>query len=87
MFERLVLAGGTDDELLAWVLAHGRPNTQDQIDQWSCLLLAAKPKDEETQRRYEGRLQDIAMKRGLPVSALPPITTWADMIDLDEGRM
>lgn len=86
-FEQQVLAGGTDEELLAWVLAHGRPNTPDRIEQWSRLLLTSKPKDEEAKRRYQGRLQDIADKRGVPVSALPPITTWADAIDLDEERM
>jgi len=86
-FEQRVVAGGTDDELLAWVQAHGLPNTPDQIDQWSRLLLASKPKDEETKRRYQGRLQDIAAKRGVPVSALPPMTTWAEVIDLDEERM
>lgn len=86
-FEQRVLAGGTDDEMLAWVLAHGLPNTPDRIEQWSRLLLASKPKDEEAKRRYQGRLQEIAAKRGVPVSALPPITTWADAIELDEGRM
>jgi len=86
-FEQRVLAGGTDEELLAWVQAKGLPNTPDRIEQWSRLLLASKPKDEEAKRRYQGRLQDIADKRGVPVSALPPITTWADAIDLDEERM
>lgn len=86
-FEQRVLAGGADEELLAWVQAHGLPNTPDRIEQWSRLLLASKPKDEEAKRRYQGRLQDIADKQGVPVSALPPITTWADAIDLDEERM
>ena len=86
-FEQRVLAGGTDEELLAWVQSNGRPSTPDQIEQWSRLLLASKPKDEEAKRRYQARLQDIADKRGVPVSALSPITTWADAIDLDEGRM
>lgn len=86
-FEQRVLVGGTDEELLAWVQSNGRLNTTEQIEQWSRLLLASKPKDEEAKRRYQARLQDIADKRGVPVSALSPITTWADAIDLDEGRM
>jgi len=86
-FEQRVLAGGTDDELLAWVQTHGLPNTPDRIEQWSRLLLASKPKDEEAKQRYQGRLQDIAMKRGVSVSALPSATTWVDAIELDEGRM
>ena len=86
-FEQRVLAGGTDDELLAWVQAHGLPNTPDRIEQWSRLLLASKPKDEEAKRRYQERLQGIAATRGVSVSELPPISTWVDVIDLDEGRM
>ena len=31
--------------------------------------------------------QDIATKRGVPLASLPPVTTWADVIELDEGRM
>ena len=86
-FEQRVLAGGTDDDLLAWVQSNGRPSTPGQIEQWSRLLLAAKPKDEEASKRYQSRLQDIASKRRVPVSALTPVTTWADAIDLDEERM
>ena len=86
-FEQRVLAGGTDDELLAWVQSNGRPSTPDRIEQWSRLLLASKPKDEEAKQRYQARLQDIAETRGVPVSALPPVTTWVDAIELDEGRM
>ncbi|MDH5666574.1 MAG: DUF5069 domain-containing protein [Nitrospira sp.] len=86
-FEQRVLAGGTDDDLLAWVQSNGRPSTPDRVEQWSRLLLAAKPKDEEANKRYQSRLQDIASKRCVPMSALPAVTTWADAIDLDEERM
>ncbi|MDH5639700.1 MAG: DUF5069 domain-containing protein [Nitrospira sp.] len=86
-FEQRVLAGGTDDELLAWVQAHGLPTTPDRIEQWSRLLLASKPKDDEAKRRYQERLEGIAATRGVSVNELPPISTWADAIELDEGRM
>lgn len=86
-FEQRVLAGGTDEELLAWVAAHGRPVTPDEIAQWSKNILASGPKDEAARQRFQGRLQDIAKKRGVPVGSLPPVSTWADVIELDEERM
>ena len=86
-FEQRVLAGGTDQELLAWVVAHGKPLSHDEIARWSQGLLSSGPKDDAARQRFEGRLQDIAMKRGVPVASLPPVSTWADVIELDERCM
>jgi hypothetical protein len=87
VFERLVLAGGTDEELLAWVKANGKPVTEAEIRLFSRNLLKAEPKDDDARRRFLGRLEEVATKRGVPVASLPPVTTWADVIELDEGRM
>ncbi len=86
-FEQRVLTGGTDEELLAWVKAHGRKVSNDEIIQWSKNLLASGPKDEAARQRFQGRLEEIATKRSVPVSSLPPVSTWADVIELDEGRL
>jgi hypothetical protein len=86
-FEQLVLAGGADEELLAWVKVNGKPLTDAEIRLFSQNLLKAEPKDDETRRRFQCRLQDIAAKRGVPVSSLPPVVTWADVIELDEERL
>jgi hypothetical protein len=86
-FERRVLAGGTDEELLAWVMAHGKSRTPEEIAQWNHILLSSRPKDDAARQRFQGRLQDIATKRGVAVSSLPSVSTWADVIELDEGRM
>jgi hypothetical protein len=86
-FEQRVLAGGTDQELLAWVHAHGRQLSEQETRQWSQDLLARSPNDDAARQRFQGRLQEIASKRGVPVSSLPPVSTWADVIELDEGRM
>lgn len=86
-FEQRVLAGGTDEELLAWVKADGRKPSDEEIAQWSQGLLASGPKDEAARQRFQGRLEEIATKRSVPVSSLPPVSTWADVIELDEGRM
>ena len=86
-FEQLVLAGGTDEELLAWVRARGRQLSEQETTQWSQGLLARSPNDDAARQRFQGRLQEIATKRGVPVASLPPVATWADVIELDEGRM
>ncbi len=86
-FEQQVLAGGSDERLLGWVKANGRKLSEQEIAQWSQGLLTGGPKDDAARQRFEGRIQAIATKRGVPVAALPPVTTWADVIEIDEGRM
>lgn len=86
-FEQRVLAGGTDEELLAWVKANRRNPSVQEIAQWSQGILTSGPKDDAARQRFQGRLQDIATKRGVPVAALPPVSTWADVIEIDEGRL
>jgi len=86
-FEQRVMAGGTDEEFLAWVQANGKPVTDAEIRLFSRNLLKAGPKDEDTHLRFQGRLQEIAAKRGVPVTALSPVSTWADVIELDEERL
>ncbi len=86
-FEQRVLAGGTDEELLAWVKANGRKPSDEEIVEWSQNLLASGPKDETARQRFQGRLEEVATKRGVPVNSLPPVTTWVDVIELDEDRM
>ena len=86
-FEQRVLAGGTDEELLAWVKANGRNMSSNEIAQWSKNLLASGPNDEAARRRFQGRLEEVATKCGVPANSLPRVNTWADVIELDEGRL
>ena len=86
-FEQLVLAGGTDEELLAWVRGNSRKPSEEEISQWSQGLLSSGPKDDAARQRFQGRLQEVATKRGVAVGSLPPVSTWADVIELDEGRL
>ena len=86
-FEARVLAGGSDEELLAWINAQGETRTADEITQWNHILLSSRPKDDAARQRFQGRLEDIAAKRRVPVSALPSVSTWADVIELDEHRL
>lgn len=85
--EKRVLDGGRDEDVLAWVRAQGRPLTEAEIRQWSLGLLRAAPKDDATRQRFQARLKEVAAKRGLAVEALPAVTTWVEMIELDEGRL
>lgn len=87
VFEQRALAGGTDEELLAWVKTNGRQVSDEEIVQWSQNLLASGPKDDDARQRFQGRLEEVATKRGVPVISLPPVSTWADVIELDEGRL
>ncbi len=86
-FEQLVLAAESDEKLVAWVKANGFKRSDEEIAQWSQGLLTGGPKDEAAKQRFEGRIQAIATKRGVPVSTLPSATTWVDVIEIDEGRM
>jgi hypothetical protein len=86
-FEARVLAGGSDQELLAWIHAQGEVPTSEEISQWNRLLLSSGPKDDAARQRFHGRLHDIAAKRGVSVSSLPSVTTWAEVIELDEERL
>lgn len=86
-FEQRVLAGGTDDVVLTWVRGNGRELSEQEVTQWSKGLLAAGPKDEATRQRFHERLEEIATKRRVSISSLPSVTTWADVIELDEGRL
>jgi len=49
--------------------------------------LSSHPKDDAARQRFQGRLHEIAAKRGVPVGALPAVSTWAEVIELDEERM
>jgi hypothetical protein len=86
-FEQRVLTGGTDEELLAWVRTNGRKPSDQEIAQWSQGLLSSGPKDDAARQRFQGRLQEVATKRAVAVSFLPSVSTWADVIEVDEGRL
>jgi len=86
-FEQRVLAGETDEELLVWVKTNSRKPSDQEIAQWSQELLSSGPKDDAARQRFQGRLREVSTKRSVPLSALPPVSTWAEVIELDEGRL
>lgn len=86
-FEKRVLQGGTDEEILAWVKAQTRPLSDQDLREWSEGIIHGGPKDDGARQRFQGRLADVAKKRGVPVEKLPPASTWVDLIELDEERL
>jgi uncharacterized protein DUF5069 len=85
--ERRVLEGGTDMELLGWVQARARPLSEEDVRQWNDRIFRGGPKDAASQQRFDARLAEIAAKRRMPLSSLPTVAAWSDIIELDEGRM
>ncbi|MBI5854046.1 MAG: DUF5069 domain-containing protein [Nitrospirae bacterium] len=59
----------------------------EEARQWNERILTGGPKDEGTRQRFQSRLAEVAAKRGVPATALPPASTWVDIIELDEGRL
>lgn len=71
--------GATDEQLLAWVFAHGRKPEDDEIEVWNGFMTKRGWRDTGTQRLNE-RLAEI----GLPPGT---VLTMFEFIDLDEGRL
>ena len=85
--ERQVLQGGTDEDILQWVKSRAGHLSETDLDRWNDRILTGGPQDEAARRRFQARLNDVAAKRGVAVGALPAVSTWADLIELDEGRL
>lgn len=85
--EGRVLQGGTDDDIVHWVKSHSRSLSEEDIQQWNDRILTSGPQDDAARQRFQARLSDVAAKRGVAVNALPPVSTWADVIELDEDRL
>ena len=86
-FEQRVLAGGTDEALVEWVRTHARALSRAEIRLWTRKVLTVEPADGAARERFQVRLREVAAKRGVPLEALPPVTTWVEAIELDEGRL
>ncbi|HEY8899365.1 MAG TPA: DUF5069 domain-containing protein [Chthoniobacterales bacterium] len=59
-FKEQLAAGATDEELVAWLDAHGTPKTAEEIKAWSDSVEAANPaKDPEKRRWFQGELAKL----------------------------
>lgn len=71
--------GRTDDAIVPWFQAHARPHGQAEIDAWNEQLLRLGPDTDEKWVSFK-QLRDAVD------SSRTDITTWADLLDLDEKR-
>jgi len=72
------LAGGTDEEVLAWCLARGTPRTDDECNAWNRFIAKIGWRDDRS-----AVLQERVREYGLTGR---PVETFFDLIDVDEGR-
>jgi len=78
-FSKALAAGRSDDEIVAWLAAHGTPRSPAEIDAWNRAFLDRRPDTEEKRRSFLEQRNQVAPHR-------TDVTTWADLLDLDEGR-
>lgn len=67
------------DDILDWLERNGHSHSPEVISLWNQTFLERQPEDKEGIERFARRLKRIAPDR-------KDITTWVDLLDLDEGR-
>lgn len=72
------LAGGTDEEILAWAHANGTPRTDEECHIWNRFILKLGWRDE--------RSHVLAERIAASGLSGKPIETFVDYIEFDEGR-
>ena len=77
-----VLAGGTDEELLAWCFSRGKRPTDEQVLVWNKFMLKRGWRDEDDGSTRE--LERYKAASGLAHRA--DIMTFFDYYEVDEGR-
>jgi gluconokinase len=75
-----VLAGGSDEEILAWCHENGRKRTVEEVEIWSAFMIKRGWRD-ETSPRIAFRLAEAGLEH-----RDAEVATMFDFIDVDEGR-
>ena len=68
-----------DRQMADWVRSRVPPRDPKEIEAWNERLLARRPSSPESQKRFLETRAKIAPDR-------TDVTTWPDLIDLEEGR-
>jgi hypothetical protein len=72
--------GAKDDKAVAdWFKKTAAPHSADEIERWNQTFLTAVPETDEKRAYHRGLVNAIDPSR-------TDITTWADLLDLDEKR-
>ena len=73
-----VLAGASDEAVLAWAEAHGRPHTDEECEIWN-MFMSKRGWRDAGQALLQQRLKEYGLTGGT-------IQTMFDLLDADEGR-
>lgn len=77
-----VLAGGTDEEILAWCFSNGHHPTDEQVLVWNKFMLKRGWRDED-----DGSTQELeGYKASSGLAHRTDIVTFFDYYEVDEGR-
>jgi hypothetical protein len=68
-----------DRQMAEWIRQTAQPHSKSEIEVWNRTLLSRTPSSPESQQRFLATRQKLAPER-------TDITTWPDLIDLEEGR-
>lgn len=68
-----------DRQMAEWIRQHVKPHTPEEIEAWNRKLLGRTPSSPESLQRFLATRQKLAPDR-------TDITTWPDLLDLEEGR-
>ena len=69
----------SDDAIVEWFRKTAKPRSADEIEQWNILMLTRGPDTEEKWAYFKKQRDAIDRSR-------TDITSWADLLDLDEKR-
>ena len=86
-FEKRVLQGGMDAEIADWVKSNGKILSDEEKAQWNNMVLTFGPKNEQAQKAFDSCKAEIAKKPGISADQVSKLTTWFELIELDENRM
>ncbi len=78
--EFLKVATEQDDQgVVEWVGRNAKIHTPEQIDAWNRSFLTRPPQNEESRQRFLKTRERVAPNR-------TNVTSWIDLLDLEEGR-
>ena len=69
----------TDQDVLDWLTQNAKARSPKEIEEWDTTFLHRKPQNEESLRHFLETRNRIAPHR-------TDVTTWVDLLDLEEGR-
>ena len=79
-FTAAVKANPTDEDVVAWFRQAAKPHPPEHLEAWNRELLARGPSSPESAERFKKYRDAIEPSR-------TDITAWADLQDLEEGRI